>query len=103
MSARHRDLIPENKILRIIVVVRGEKVILDSDLVKLYCLETRHLNEQVRRNIEKFPDDFMFQSTKEEFEDLKSHFATSTLGGRAAVTWEYGPGCFQKQVSILGL
>ena len=47
-------------------------MILDSDLAKLYGVETRRLNEQVRRNIEKFPADFMFQLTKEEFENLKS-------------------------------
>ena len=59
-------------------------MILDSDLALLYGVETRRLNEQVRRNIDKFPDDFMFQLTKEEFENLKSQFATSssTWGGR---------------------
>ena len=59
------------------MIVRGEKVILDSDLAELYGVETRRLNEQVRRNIEKFPGDFMFQLTKEEFGDLKSQIATS--------------------------
>jgi hypothetical protein len=84
MSARYKDIIPEKQILKIIMVVRGEKVILDSDLAKLYGVETRRLNEQVRRNIEKFPDDFMFQLTKEEFENLKSQIATSSSswGGR---------------------
>jgi len=53
------DLIPEKKILKIIMVVRGGKVILDSDLATLYGVETRRLNEQVRRNIDKFPDDFI--------------------------------------------
>ncbi|UCF95657.1 MAG: ORF6N domain-containing protein [Desulfobacterales bacterium] len=60
--------------------MRGETVILDSDLAKLYGVETRRLNEQVRRNIEKFPEDFMFQLTKEEFENLKSQIATSSSG-----------------------
>ncbi|MFC1813341.1 ORF6N domain-containing protein [Thermodesulfobacteriota bacterium] len=55
-------------------------MILDSDLARLYGVETRRLNEQVRRNIEKFPDDFMFQLTKEEFENLKSQIATSSSG-----------------------
>jgi len=84
MSEKAGDLIPEKKILKIIMVVRGEKVILDSDLATLYGVETRRLNEQVRRNINKFPDDFMFQLTKEEFENLKSQIATSssTWGGR---------------------
>jgi len=61
MSAKSKDLIPEKRILKIIMVIRGENVILDSDLAKLYDVETIRLNEQVRRNIEKFPDDFMFQ------------------------------------------
>jgi hypothetical protein len=62
------------------MVIRGEKVILDSDLAELYGVETRRLNEQVRRNIEKFPDDFMFQLTKDEFNNLKSQIATSSSG-----------------------
>jgi len=84
MIEKSRDLIPEKKILKIIMIVRGEKVILDSDLATLYGVKTRRLNEQVRRNIDKFPDDFMFQLTKEEFENLKSQIATSssTWGGR---------------------
>ena len=60
------------------------KVILDSDLAELYGVETRRLNEQVRRNLHKFPDDFMFQLTKDEFDNLKSQIATSnsSWGGR---------------------
>jgi len=53
---------------------------LDSDLAELYSVETRRLNEQVRRNIDKFPEDFMFQLTKKEFEYLKSQIATSSSG-----------------------
>ncbi|MFH0998191.1 MAG: ORF6N domain-containing protein [Pseudomonadota bacterium] len=63
-----------------IIVIRGVKVILDSDLAELYGVETRRLNEQIRRNIEKFPEDFMFLSTKDEFENLKSQIATSSPG-----------------------
>jgi hypothetical protein len=62
------------------MVVRGEKVILDSDLAELYGVETRRLNEQVRRNKDKFPEDFMFQLTHQEFSDLKSQIATSRSG-----------------------
>ena len=80
MPGGPKDLIPEKRILRIIMVVRGEKVILDSDLADLYGVKTRRLNEQVRRNIHKFPEDFMFQLTKEEFADLKSQIATSSSG-----------------------
>ena len=61
----------------LIRVIRGQQVMLDRDLAQLYGVETRRINEQVKRNIERFPDDFMFQLNKEEFEDWRSHFATS--------------------------
>jgi ORF6N domain len=65
-----------------IVVVRGQRVLLDSDLAQLYEVETRRLNEQIKRNMGRFPLDFMFQLTSDEFENLKSQFATSSWGGR---------------------
>jgi len=67
-----------------IFVMRGHKVIVDADLATLYGVQTRRLNEQVRRNLAKFPDDFMFQLTGAEFELLMSQFATSkpSRGGR---------------------
>ena len=80
MTGQSKDLVPEKQILKIIMLVRGEKVILDSDLAQLYGVETRRLNEQVRRNIDKFLEDFMFQLTKEEFDNLKSQIATSSSG-----------------------
>ncbi len=61
----------------LIRVIRGKQVMLDRDLARLYGVETRRLNEQVRRNMERFPEDFMFQLTKEEFENWKSQFAIS--------------------------
>ena len=67
----------ESKILQ----VREQKVILSQDIAMLYGVETRRLNEQVKRNIDRFPEEFMFQLTKEEFENLKSQFATSSWGG----------------------
>jgi hypothetical protein len=63
----------ENKIL----LIRGQKVILDRDLAELYGVETRRLNEQVKRNIKRFPDDFMFQLNDNEFKNWKSQFAIS--------------------------
>ena len=54
---------------------------LDRDLAELYGVETKRLKEQVRRNIERFPDDFMFELSKSEFEILRSQFATSSWGG----------------------
>jgi len=62
--------------------IRGENVLIDEDLAELYEVKTKRLNEQVKRNIERFPDDFMFQLSKEEFDNLKSQFATSSWGGR---------------------
>ena len=71
---------PENvSIKSMIRVIRGQQVMLDFDLAFLYGVETRRLNEQVKRNIERFPDDFMFQLTKEEFDFLKSQFAMSKI------------------------
>ncbi len=68
------------KIEKMIYVVRGQKVMLDSDLAELYGVETGRLNEQVKRNIERFPDDFMFQLTPEEHVSLRSQFAISKKG-----------------------
>ena len=66
-----------------IYVIRGHKVMLDNDLAELYGVTTGRLNEQVKRNIERFPEDFMFQLTQEEYEILKSQIATSrSWGGR---------------------
>ena len=73
----NRQLPVENKVESLIRVIRGQQVMLDRDLAELYGVETRRLNEQVKRNIERFPEDFMFQLTKEEFENWKSQFATS--------------------------
>lgn len=59
--------------------IRGQKVMLDRDLAALYGVETRRLNEQVKRNVERFPEDFMFRLTKGEWEILKLQIATSNL------------------------
>lgn len=64
----------QNKICEI----RGQKVMLDFDLAELYQVETRRLNEAVKRNIRRFPDDFMFQLNADEWKNLKSQFATSS-------------------------
>ena len=77
----NRQLPVENKVESLIQVIRGQQVMLDRDLAELYGVETRRLNEQVKRNIERFPEDFMFQLTPNEFDNLKSQFATSSWGG----------------------
>lgn len=70
-------------------VIRDRQVLLDSDLSALYGVETRRLNEQVKRNIERFPDDFMFQLRKDELDDLMSHFATSSWGGTRKLPYAF--------------
>ena len=60
MPKTQDGIVPDQRIIQSILVIRGEKVIIDADLAKLYGVETRRLNEQVRRNIDKFPTDFMF-------------------------------------------
>jgi ORF6N domain len=71
------ELIPAERIERTILLIRGQKVMLDHDLAGLYEVPTKRLNEQVRRNIRRFPADFMFQLTKAEFENWRSQIATS--------------------------
>ena len=79
----NRSLIPAEKIEGAILLMRGQKVLLDEDLARLYRVPTRRLNEQVTRNIERFPQDFMFQLSRGEFAILRSQFATSrSWGGR---------------------
>ncbi|RIJ45359.1 ORF6N domain-containing protein [Maribellus luteus] len=75
-------MLPDEIIMTKIYLIREQKVMLDSDLAELYGVETRRLNEQVKRNISRFPKDFMFQLSEVEFENLKSQFATSNWGGR---------------------
>jgi len=75
-----KDIIKNEDLLALvkskIYTIRGQKVMLDFDLATMYGVETRRLNEQVKRNIERFPEDFMFQLTKGELEILRSHFVT---------------------------
>ena len=75
------SLIPIEVIERKILLVRGEKVMLDADLAELYGVETKALKRAVKRNIERFPEDFLIQITSEEFESLRCHFGTSKRGG----------------------
>ena len=82
-------IIPDTVVINKIHFIRGNKVMLDSDLADLYDEETRRLNEQIKRNIERFPSDFMFQLTENEFENLKSQFATSSWGGRRKLPYVF--------------
>jgi|TARA_B110000908_G_scaffold166346_1_gene217293 phage regulator Rha-like protein len=72
--------IPDEVIINKIYVIRDQKVMLDRDLAELYGVETRRLKEQVRRNINRFPESFMFELTSEEHKSLRSQFATLKRG-----------------------
>ena len=74
-------IIPDEVVMNKIYIIRGQKVMLDVDLANLYQVETKVLNQQVKRNLKRFPGDFMFQLTVTEFENLKSQFVTSSWGG----------------------
>jgi hypothetical protein len=76
-----KSLLPMERIERAIVVLRGQKVMLSPHLAELYDVEPRVLVQAAKRNIERFPEDFMFQLTPEEFEDLKSQIVISSWGG----------------------
>ena len=75
------QLIPIGSITSLIYQIRGQKVMLDRDLAELYGVETKRLKEQVRRNFERFPEDFMFELSTDEHENLRSQIATSSWGG----------------------
>jgi hypothetical protein len=73
--------IPDEFVLAKIYALRGHRIMLDHDLALLYGVETKALNQAVKRNISRFPDDFMFQINKNEFDILKSQIVTSRWGG----------------------
>ena len=72
------DIVLSDIVQSKIILIRGQKVMLDADLARLYEVSTKRLNEQARRNSRRFPSDFMFQLTKEEYEILRPQFATSS-------------------------
>jgi len=75
-------LVAEQKILNRIYVLRNQKIMLDEDLAIMYRVETKRLNEQVKRNKNRFPKDFMFMLTQKDYENLRSQNATASWGGR---------------------
>ena len=85
-------IVPEEVVMNRICLIRGFKVMLDHDLAHLYDVETRVLKQAVRRNIKRFPEDFMFELTKEEFDHLRSHSVISSWGGS-----RYFPMAFTEQ------
>jgi len=95
---KSRSLIPIERIENRIFLIRGQKVMLDADLAELYGVTTKRLNEQVKRNRARFPEDFMFQLTASETELLRSQIATSKKGrgGR-----RYAPFAFTEHGAIM--
>ena len=79
--AVNEETFSQSDIERMIVTVRGVQVLIDRDLAALYQVEVKQMNRQVKRNKERFPEDFMFQLTKEELASLKCHFGTSNSRG----------------------
>ena len=69
--------------------IRGQQVMIDKDLAGLYQVEVKRLNESVKRNLKRFPEDFMFQLTAEEWQNLKSQFATSSWGGTRRLPYAF--------------
>ena len=91
-----QSLAPADRIEAAILLIRGEKVLLDADLAGLYAVETRVLIQAVKRNVERFPPDFMFQLTKEEVDLLRSQFVISKIGDPRGGR-RYPPYAFTKQ------
>lgn len=92
---------PSRTIASRIVVVRGQRVILDADLAELYGVPTRRLNEQVRRNAERFPEDFCFQLSADEAAVLRSQIATSSSEGHGWGGRRYLPYAFTEHGAIM--
>ena len=88
------DIVPRERIVNKIYVIRDMRVMLDRDLAELYGVETRVLKQAVRRNKKRFPDDFMFELSKEEFENWRSQFVTSN---RDKMGLRYRPMAFTEQ------
>jgi hypothetical protein len=90
MAKDRPSLIPADRIEKAILLIRGQKVMVDADLAELYGVETKSLVRAVKRNIERFPADFLLQVTAEEFEALRYHFGTSkSRGGRRYLPYAF--------------
>lgn len=94
MSKTNAVIVPDEVVMNKIYVIRNQKVMLDRDLAELYGVETKVLKQAVRRNITRFPEDFMFEMTKEELENWRSQFVTSKEDRQGL---RYMPFCFTEQ------
>ncbi len=86
MKSKQIASYPEGEIVNKIYIIRGQKVMLDKDLAEMYDVEAKRLNEAVRRNSSRFPEDFMFQLTEEETISSRSQIATLKKGRKAKST-----------------
>ena len=82
--SRNTSLVPVERIEQHILMLRGHKVLLDRDLAELYGVTTGNLNKAVTRNLDRFPEDFMFRLSRDEFQNLIFHSGTSSWGGTGA-------------------
>jgi len=82
MNDRNEMMVPEEVIMSKIYIIRGQKVMIDKDLAELYEVETKVLKQAVRRNMDIFPEHFMFELTVDEFSHLRSQIVTSNWGGQ---------------------
>ena len=88
-SKKGKALVTDESIINKIYHIRQQKVMLDSDLAEMYGVEARVLNQAVKRNIERFPSDFMFRLTQKEFDNLKSQIVTSSWGGKRKLPYVF--------------
>lgn len=89
MSKKTDVAVPDEVVISKIFIVRGKRVMLDKDLAELYDVETKALNQAVKRNLLRFPEDFMFQLSEQEFENLRSQIVTSSWGGRRTLPYAF--------------
>ena len=85
----------DEKVINKIYIIRKQKVMVDRDLAEMYGIETKVLKQAVKRNLERFPKDFMFEMSKKEFEDWRSQFVTSNSADIMGL--RYAPFCFTEQ------
>ncbi|MFH1309200.1 MAG: ORF6N domain-containing protein [Candidatus Omnitrophota bacterium] len=92
MTSKKQSMVPIERIENKIFLIRGQKIMMDKDLAKLYGVETKYLKRQVRRNIDRFPKDFMFQLSKSELDNWRSQFVTSNSSDKMGL--RYAPYAF---------
>jgi hypothetical protein len=102
---KRAQIVPTDSLESRILTIRGQKVILDSDLAAIYGVTSKRLNEQVSRNAKRFPSEFMFQLTRKEVVDLRSQIATSSPshGGRRFLPYAFTDGVRQHEDGVARL